>query len=109
MEREFSLEAILTATTGVSCVDGFDEFFQLVWFVFNDDGINTFGLGVVKDDLKKHLLTIHPQLANVQYNAQFETSFDAWLELQKREYGETLPVCQIGQTLSDNSLKGKSK
>jgi len=32
MEREFSLEAILTATTGISCVENFEEFFQLVWF-----------------------------------------------------------------------------
>lgn len=109
MEREFSLEAILTATTGISCVDDFDEFFQLVWFVFNNDCINTFGLVAVKDNLKEHLLAIHPQLTGVQYNAQFETSFETWLTLQKEQFGEKLLVCQIGQTLSAGPSKGKSK
>lgn len=109
MEKEFSLESILTATTGISCVDSFDEFFELAWFVFNDDGINTLGLGAVKDDLKNHLLTIHPQLAGVQYNPRPGVSFELWKQLQKLKYGEILPVCQIGQTLSAEPSKGKSR
>lgn len=109
MEKEFSLEAILTATTGIRCIDDFNKFFELVWFVFNDDTIGNIGLAGVSKELKRHLLTIHPQLADAQYNALFETNFETWLKLQKEKFGETLPVCQIGQTLSVEPSKGKSR
>lgn len=107
MERNFELEVILTATTGINCLEDFSKFDDLVWFVFNDPLISPMGLGTLKDTLKDHLLQIHPQLTEITYDGRFETSFDAWLNTLKQEYGETLPVCQLGQKLNDKQGKCK--
>lgn len=105
MEREFSLEAILTATTGVSCVDDFDDFLELVWFAFDDTGINTVGSLAIIKALKDHLLYLYPKLEE----AQPIGDINEWVKQQKVKYGETLLVCPMGQTLSDNGLKTKSR
>lgn len=107
MESDFELEVILTATTGKNCLVDFSKFYDLAWFVFNDPLISPMGLVALKDTLRDHLLQIHPQLAGITYNAQLETSFDAWLNSLRQEYGEILPVCQLGQQLSNQ--QGKSK
>lgn len=108
MEKDFELETILTFTTGINCTNDFGKTYELAWFVFGDNFSNANGLGIIKDELREHLLGLHPQLNGVTYNAQFETSFDAWLLSQKFEHGETLPVCQIGQTLNNNQC-GKTR
>lgn len=109
MEREFKLETILTAITGINLVDNFEDFWDLVWFVFDDKYINTIGLKAVRDTLRKHLLNIHPQLVYLQLDLLSKTNIANWLERQKQQYGETLPVCQIDQTLDINHSQIKSR
>lgn len=101
MTKEFSLEAILTFTIGISCVDNYRDAFELAWFVFGDPGINTAGILVIEEPLKKHLLSLYPQLKDVKYNQAVETSFKAWLISVKSEFGEKLPVCRINETLEE--------
>ena len=74
-----------------------------------DTGINTVGLEVVAKELMKHLLSIHPQLVGVQCLAVSEVGINEWLKQQKVKFGETLRVCPMGQTLSDEPTKGKSR
>ena len=97
MQKDFNLEAILTVTTGNALTDDFCDVFELAKFVFDDESINTSGIQVLKQPLRQHLLTIHPELDEV---GRVPTLFlDSWLRLQKEKYGAMLSVPQIGEQL----------
>lgn len=97
--KDFELGAILTMTTGYSCIDDFSKVFELVWFVCDDNMINTIGLGVVKDDVKNHLLTIHPELKNVRYKKGED--IQEFLFEQEEKFGNILPVTKLGMKLPE--------
>ena len=97
--KDFELGAILSIITGYSCVDDFSKVFELVWFVCDDNMINTFGLGVVKNDIKNHLLAIHPELKNVKYRNSKGRNIHKFLSKQEEKFGSILPITQLGVKL----------
>ena len=103
--KNFELGAILTITTGYSCVEDFSKVFELVGFVCNDNTINTLGLGMVKEDVKKHLLTIHPELQDIRY--QKGTNINKFITKQEKKFGSFLPVTQLGINLPEKYNKKK--
>lgn len=97
--ENFELGTILTMTTGYTCTDDFDKVWRLVWFICDDTMINTTGLFIVKDDIKKHLLTIHPELENVKY--QKSRDLNKFLVEQEEKFGSVLPVTKLGVNLPE--------
>lgn len=97
--KDFELGTILTMTTGNVFVDNFIKVFELAWFVFNDNFINTIGLDTVKNNIKEHLFTIYPELRNVKYRKGVNP--DKFLEEQEKIFGSYLPVTRLGQKLSE--------
>ena len=105
--RNLELGAILTMTTGYNCTDDFDKVWDLVWFVCNDDMIGPMVIGAVKDDVKKHLLNIHPELKNVVYKKGM--NLNKFISTQEEKLGKVLPVTQIGVKLPENVKAKKLK
>ena len=97
--EEFELGAILSMTTGYSCVDDFNKVWKLVWFVCDDNMIGPMGLGMVKDEVKSHLLAIHPELKNVKYRKGKD--INEFVSQQEEKFGRTLPVTKLGVELPD--------
>ena len=97
--EEFELETILSMTTKYSWTDDFDKVFKLVWFVCNDPFINSYGLGMVRDEVKNNLLTIHPELKDVKYKKGQDIK-EALKEAEEK-YGKTLPVTQLGEKIPE--------
>ena len=97
--KNFELGAILSMTTGYSCVDDFDKIWKLVWFVCDDDMISPMGLGMVKEEVKSHLLAIHPELKNVKY--QKGKDIHEFVSQQEEKFGSVLPVTKIGVKLPE--------
>lgn len=97
--KKFELGAILSMTTGYSCVDDFDEVWKLVWFVCDDNMIGPMGLGMVKDEVKSHLLAIHPELKNVKY--QKGKDIHEFVSQQEEKFGSVLPVTKLGVKLPE--------
>lgn len=94
--KNFELGTILTMTTGYSFVDGFSKVFELVWFVCDDNMINTLGLGVVKDDVRNHILTLYPELKKIKYKKGKGRSIYKFLSKQEEKFGSILPVTKLG-------------
>ena len=98
-EKEFNLEVILSIITGVNFCNSFLDIFELFCFVFDDGTITTLGLGILKDDLRRHLLKIHPELGNIkvyEYNEE-------WVNEQKEKFGDTLRISNFGQKLKNKT------
>ena len=107
MQENISLETILSIITGISCTDDFDKVFELAWFVYDDKLINSAGLGIIKDELKEHLLNIHPELKDINYSKcalKNKIYLESWLKQQKEKFGETLPVSRLGEPLDESCL-----
>lgn len=105
--ENFELGTILTMTTGYTCTDDFDKVWRLVWFICDDTMINTTGLFIVKDDIKKHLLTIHPELKNVKY--QKDRDLNNFLIEQEEKFGSVLPVTKLGVKLPEQKESDSKK
>ena len=103
MTQDFDLRTILTVTTGINCVDDVSKVYELAWFVYDNDKMNNDELNARLGELKGHLLTLYPSLKDVTYNPQVETSFYSWLLDQLLEYGETLPVSKLGESLKKST------
>lgn len=101
--ENFELGTVLSMTTGYNCVDDFNKVWKLVWFVCDDNLIGPMGLGMVKGDVKKHLLTIHPELKNVKY--QKKQDMTTFLTEQEEKFGSVLPVTKIGEKLPEGLVK----
>lgn len=100
MQKDFELETILSVTTGINCSNDFSKVHELACFVFNDNFMNTMALEFCKDDLKEHLLDIHPQLRNVTPPIiHYGIFLDSWLRQQKEKFGKFLPVSEFEKTL----------
>lgn len=97
--KYFELGTILTMTMGYSCVDDFDKVWKLVWFVYDDNMIGPMGLGMVKDEVKSHLLAIHPELKNVKY--QKGKDIHEFVSQQEEKIGSVLPVTKLGVKLPE--------
>lgn len=97
--KKFELGAVLTMITGYSCVDDFNKVWELVWFVCNDNMISPMGLGMVKDEVKGHLLAIHPELKNVKY--QKDKDIHEFVSQQEEKFGSVLPVTKLGVKLPE--------
>lgn len=108
MQKDFKLETILSLITNKSFVDDFNEVFELVWFLYDNPSINTCEICVLRDEMKKHLLNIHPQLNEIDDVPIFKFSLEGWLKCQKLKYGESLPICRIGEKL-EHIEKQKTK
>ena len=99
--RNLELGAILTMTTGYKLVDDFNKVWELVWFVCDDNMIGPLGLGLTKDEIKKHLLSIHPELRGVKY--QNVKDINEFIREQEEKFGRFLPVTIMGEKLSEES------
>ena len=97
--KNFELGAILSMTTGYNCIDDFDKVWKLVWFVCDDNMIGPMGLGMVRDEVKSHLLAIHPELKNVKY--QKGKDIHEFVSQQEEKFGSVLPVTKIGVKLPE--------
>lgn len=105
--KKFELGTILTMITGYSCVDDFNKVWKLVWFVCNDNMIGPMGLGMVKDEVKSHLLAIHPELKNVKY--QKDKDIHEFVSQQEEKFGSVLPVTKLGVKLPEEyAIKASS-
>ena len=100
--ENFELGTVLTMTTGYSCVDDFDKVWKLVWYVCDNDMIGPLGLGMVKDEIKSHLLAIHPGLKNVRY--QEGEDIHEFVLQQEQIFGSVLPVTKIGEKLPEEYI-----
>lgn len=106
--KNFKLKTILTITTGYSFVKDFYDVFELVWFITGDNLINTLGLSIVSEDIKKHLFTIYPELKKVKYKKN--KSIQEFLIEQEEKFGSVLPVTRLGIDLpKEEKTKVKSK
>lgn len=103
MKKDFKLETILTITTGINLVDSFNDVFQLVFYIFDDQYINTSALLYLKNQIKEHILKIHPELEKINYVPVSLFARENWLLMLKREYGEYLPISKIGKELNSIS------
>jgi len=105
--KNFDITTILTLITGYSLVDDFSKVFELVWFIYNDNMINVTGLDVVKDSVKNHLLTIHPELKNIRYQKCLDLS--EFISEQTQKFGSILPVTRLGVKLPiEKATTGKT-
>lgn len=95
--RWFELGTILSMTTGYNCTNDFNKVWDLVWFICDDKFINSFGLGMVKNGIKKHILSLYPELKKIKYNKG--ESVDDFVSLLKEKFGDYLPLVKIGDEL----------
>ena len=103
MQKDFELETILSITTNINCTSNFSKVHELACFVFNDDFMTTIALEFCKDDLKEHILNIHPQLKNVTPPLiHYGIFLDNWLKQQKEEFGVFLPISEFNIPLVQN-------
>ena len=110
MVKNFDLGTILTMTTNYKFVDDFNKVYELVWFVCDDNMIGPLGLGLIKDKVTKHLLTIHPELNNVRY--KIGENVDEFILRQEEKFGSILPVTRLGEKLPEDyevKTEGTSK
>ena len=103
--KEFDLGTILTITTGYSCVEDFNKIWDLVWFLYDDEYISPMGLVALKDDIKEHILNIYPELKSVRYNKTI--NMEGFMCINKKTFGETLPLPKIGCTLNKDKILNK--
>ena len=97
--ENFELGAVLTMTTGYNCTDDFDKVWKLIWFVCDDNMIGPLGAGMVKNKIKRHLLTIHPELKEAIYH-KGEDVREFVLE-QSKKFGSEIPVTRLGIKLPE--------
>ena len=98
MQRNFELETILSVTTGINHTDDFGKVYDLASYVFSDDTLSPLAIGILKDDLRNHLLTIHPELKDVRCTCRNRL---AWVEKQKINFGSELAVSKLGMPLNE--------
>ena len=102
MVRNFKTSVILAAITGKISSDDVNELYELHRFVFNYETFPSVEqINTCWDEMKEHIFKLYPQLDGATYNPQLETSTEAWQQSQKILHGSELPVCRIGETLSD--------
>ena len=95
--KEFELGAILSMTTGYSCVDNYDKVWKLVCFVCDDNMLGPMGFGMVRDEVKSHLLAIYPDLKNAIFHEGEDVN--EFVSQQEEKFGSILPVTKIGVKL----------
>lgn len=100
MQREYDLETILTITTGKSFIDNWDKIFHLMSFVFGDCPINNVNFPILLETLRAHIIYLYPVFAFLVPNKEIEPNSYIWIEARKLQYGSTLPICPIGEKLS---------
>ena len=101
--KNFDLGTILTYTTNHSCVDDFYKVFELAWFVFNDKTINDSGLCFLGREIRRHIITIHPELAKIRYDISKDVH--EFVNKQKEIFGDVLPVTRMGVSLPKDKIK----
>lgn len=109
MVRNFRIETILSITTGINCTSNLGDIYDLACFVTN--GNITGGLSSVRKSLKCHLISIYPWLEDVHYDSIFG-DLNIWLLLQRKRFGNVLPVCRLCDMKNDchvlrRSIKSK--
>lgn len=97
--KEFDLETILTIITGINLTDDFNKVFELAKYIYDDEFINDSAISYLRNDMKEHLLNIHPKLGNIGYIPQTSMYLDIWIGIQKDNFGEYLSVSPKGQSL----------
>ena len=98
MVRNFDIRTILSLITGINYTDDFSKVYELVWFVCNDNLISPLGLKVVKEDVKKHILDLYPELEGLKTTTT--KNFSKFLYEIKEKYNNTLPITKLGFELS---------
>jgi len=104
--KEFQTEVILSAITGKISNTNLHELYELHRFVFNDQSINTAeAIDARWDLLREHIFKLYPQLDGATYDANLETSHEAWNKAYEIIHGNLLPICQIFETLDKHPEK----
>lgn len=100
MQKDFKLETILTIITGINLTDNFNDVYELAYFIFEDRLITATGLSILKDQMKEHLLNIHPELNTVNWVPETKVCRDLWVNYQKKLFGESIQVTVLGKRLT---------
>lgn len=79
MQENFELETILTIITGIKFTEDFQKVYDLAWFVYDDSFINESGLCSLRQHLTEHLLTIHPNLKEIERVLKSKFYHNSWL------------------------------
>ncbi len=102
--KNFNIETILSIIIDTCCYDKMSVL-ELAYFVYYNSEIEKFGLDALKDDLRDHLINIYPELGGIYYNKWDNPDLNSWIELQKEKFGDYLPVCRMGERLTEEKDK----
>ena len=97
MQYDFDLAAVLSVTTGINCTNDFGEVFDLFCYIFEDDLLSPLALCQLKEAARRHILNIHPELKNVNYNPN--VNIDEWVNKQKETFGNEIAISVIGEPI----------
>jgi hypothetical protein len=95
-KRSFHIGDILTITTDILVSPRLVEGIYDILNYMTGDDLMTHQLPRAAGVCKPHLLSQHPQLAQVDASGVNENNWQAWLAEQVAEYGEYLPVEPLG-------------
>ena len=103
MAKNFDITTILSMITGVNYTDDLSKVYELVWFVCKDKIISPLEIKAIKEDVKKHLLTLYPEFANIKNIPSY--NFNKFLINIEKEYGMVLPVTKLGMQLPEEDIQ----
>ncbi len=90
MIKEFSLEAILSIISGINYCGSFDKVYEVFRFAYNNPYINASEIFILRDELTRHILRLHPELNTIKFINDTE-----FIDEQKKIYGETLSITRM--------------
>lgn len=117
--REFNLETILTVLTKHDFTSKPTDIYELMWYVFDNYGIDERTFEIFRPDLERHLLTLYPDMWGVNYRPKYkeiseddpvgeiklimeQNNINEWLSKRRVEYGDTLPVSRYHEQLNED-------
>jgi hypothetical protein len=107
--REFSLDKILTVTTGrLVTRNRMDGLYDIMDYMTGEYGITTIGLLSASDVCKTALLEQYPALASIE-DPDFPTPcteevIEEWLNEQEAVFGKSLPVSPIVNYVPESDI-----
>lgn len=103
-QRNYELEVIFTFISGAKCTDNYEKIIDFAEYLYNDC-ISLMGLVGLCDEIRQHILNIYPQLNGIVYNVTSGISIEKWMHIQKKKFGEYLPICKINDSLANIKMR----
>lgn len=106
MNREYSLGAVLTVTSGGCCLADLDEIYAILGYLTGEEGVMTHQLPRLIRECQQPLIEQHPQFAGVTLpeGVQGKTAVLAWLAEREAQFGSRIsvePIDPINHTRID--------